>query len=349
MSTSVIRLGLYGCGRRTRALLDSLRADKLYEVVAAYDIRQETATELVEVYGGEVCTSSADLVAASAVDAFVISLDPFAHPAAFHETLPAGKPIFIEKPVALEAAEARRMRDAAAAAGGPVHVGFMRRYLPKHVAARAFIAANPPGRIFSVNCRWFHPGETEMINMLNNWPDNFRLKLSQIPFHCCHALDVMRLYGGEVRSVRAAGLKLVDRPYPSPDEVIATLEFTGGAIGSFAYSSMAYKADISYVVHAENYTLTFDQGLEIWRRPPTATQRGEGEPDCRTIYHPNIGPERRNYPTGLPNAKIFVDFLRGVRTGTMKVTLDDAARVAELAEAIETSWQDNVAVELPLG
>ncbi len=345
-----IKLGLYGCGNRTRALLDSLFYDDEFEVSALYDIRKESAESAAEKYGGKVCDNTDELVSCPDVEAFIISLDPLCHPQAFYQTLKAGKPIFMEKPIAMTAAEAKKMMNMAEENDVPVHVGFMRRYLQKHIEARKFIEENDPGRIFSVNCRWFHPGETEMINCLNTNPDNFRMKLSQIPFHCCHSLDVMLLYGGPATRVTSKGLKQIDRPYPSPDEVIATIEFASGAIGSFHYCSMAYKTEISYVIHAENYTIDFNGGLNIWKRPPLKSLRQDGSFDCRATYTKNIGPESRTFGAGsMPDHLILGDFLDSVRNNIpMKVPIRDAVETAELAEAIERSWQENCQIGLPL-
>ena len=350
MKKNKVRLGLYGCGNRTRALLDSLRYDEEYEVVAAHDLRKESVEAVIETYGGEACESSEQLVAHPGVDAFIISLDPFAHPAAFFETLEAGKAIFVEKPIAMTAADAWRMTHAAEERKVPVHVGFMRRYLPKHVAARKFIAENDPGALFSVNCRWFHAGETEMINMLTNSPENFRLKVSQIPFHCCHALDVMILYAGKAKSVSGVGRKVVERQYPSPDEVIANIEFENGCLGSFHYGSMAYKGGLSYLIHAENYTLTFTGwNLEICRRPELRSLREDGSKDCRPWYLGNVAPEIRQYSGERVDHKIMLDFLNSARTGApMRAPIRDGYRVAELAEAIERSWQERKTINLPL-
>jgi len=350
MKNDRVALGLYGCGNRTRALLDSLQGEDRYEVVAAYDIREESLQEVCAKYGGTACASPDELVACPAVDAFLISLDPLVHPEAFFRTVEAGKPIFIEKPIALSAEVAHRMMIAAQEKRVPVQVGFMRRFLPAHVAARQFIAEHDVGRLFSVVCSWHHPGETEMINCLNNCPDNFRLKVSQIPFHCCHALDVIRLYGGDVKAVEAKGIKVIQRQYPSPDEVIATLEFEGGAIGYFHYSSMAYRSMLTYLIHTENYSFDFSNWLEIWRRPATPGERGESLKDCRDAYHQNMGPERREFPNaGNVNATIMRDFLDTARDGApVKATIEDAYKVAELAEAIERSWQEGKRIELPL-
>lgn len=345
-----IKLGLYGCGNRTRALLDALFFDGEYRVAAAYDLRPEAVAAVHEKHGGDICASSRQLVQHPGVEAFIISLSPFAHPAAFHETLEAGQPIFIEKPVAMTAREAFEMMQSAERKNIPVHVGFMRRYYQKHIDARQFIAANDPGKIFGIYCRWFHAGETEMINCLKNDPDNFRLKVSQIPFHCCHALDNMLLYGGTAVKVTARGIKVVDRPYPSPDEVTAMIEFKNGVLGTFQYSSMAYKPEISYVLHTENYTLTFDSGLNIYRRPPRQTLRMDESRDCRAVYHKHIGPETRTYQgEAMPDHLILGDFLDAVRNKTpMRVTMRDAVAVAELAEAIESSWRESRPITLPL-
>ena len=346
-----VKLGLYGCGNRTQALLDSIANEGEYEVAALFDLRAESMRSAQERYGGEICDSPDKLVAHPGVEAFMISLDPFAHPKAFFETVEAGKPIFIEKPVAMTSAEAFKMMRKAREKNVQVHVGFMRRYLPGQQAARKFLAENDPGKLFSLSCFWFHAGETEMINMVNHFPGNFRLKLSQIPFHCCHMLDNVIRLAGLPTQVFSRGLKLVDRVYPSPDEVISSLAFANGMIGSFHYSSMAYNPAHPYTLHAENYSLVFDDSssLKIYHRPKHRTQRDDGSKDCRDSYHKFIGPDEFTFGPFNPDIEIILDFLQGARSGSpMKATLEDAWHVAELAEAIETSWQENQAKTLPL-
>ncbi len=347
MSKKAIRLGLYGCGNRTKALLDSIRGEGEYEVVAAYDVRKEAVDALCAKYGGKPCSSSAELVSCKNADAFLISLDPFAHPKAFYETLAAGKPFFIEKPVSLQAREAYCMMKKAREKKVQVHVGFMRRYLPCQKAARRFLAENDPGKLFSIATRWFHAGETEMISCLKNDPNNFRLKLSQIPFHCCHALDCMILLAGRPKSVFSRGLKLVDRIYPSPDEVISSIEFENGMIGSFHYSSMAWNSGGPHVLHAENYSLQFDDAcaFQVYHHPQYAWQR---ESDNST-YRKFVGPDEQNFGLCIPETEIMTDFLRCVRSGEpMKANMEDAWRVAELAEAIEESYKRNEKISLPI-
>lgn len=202
-----VKLGLYGCGNRTKMLLEALEGEGEYEVVSAFDVREESTKSLSEKYGGKICRNADEMLEAKGVDAVLISLDPFAHPAAFEQSLQLGKPIFIEKPIAPTAKQAWQMMQAANARKVPVHVGVVYRYTPAMQALKQHLEQHDPGRIFSIAYRWHHAGETEMINVHNMCPGNFRLKISQIPFHCCHALDLICFLAGDIKSVYASGLK----------------------------------------------------------------------------------------------------------------------------------------------
>ena len=68
-----IKLGLYGCGSRTRGLLDAAKVGDECEVVSAYDIREESTKSLCDKYGGKICRSAEEMLGTKGVDAVVIS------------------------------------------------------------------------------------------------------------------------------------------------------------------------------------------------------------------------------------------------------------------------------------
>lgn len=355
-NTKQVKLGLYGCGNRTRTLLESLEGEGAFEVVSAYDLRPDAARTLCERFGGTACDSAGAMLATPGIEAVMISLDPFAHVEAFIETLELGVPIFLEKPIAPTAREAHRMFQAAQARGVPVQVGLLYRYYPAYQAVKRHLADHDPGRVLSMVYNWQHAGETERINMRNRSPDNFRLKISQIPFHCCHALDLYRVFIGDIAAVTARGIKQLHADYPSPDEVIAILEFANGAIGHFHYSSVCQGWETAYPIHinTENYALTCNhKGYVGYYRPPSRTMRGElSMEDCRPEWNRHKGPVQHRFDLDhfkRATAEIMMDFLTAVRAGTpMPVPLEDGYRVAELADAIEQSWQTGQTVALPL-
>ncbi|OQA87218.1 MAG: Glucose-6-phosphate 3-dehydrogenase [Lentisphaerae bacterium ADurb.Bin242] len=353
----MIRLGLYGSGNRTRALLNSLLHDKFYKVHAVYDINRDSAETLVRQFGGAVCNSAEELAGFPGVDAFLISLSPFAHAEALRQTIPAGKPVFVEKPVSFSTAEVHELSMLAKQHNVPVQVGFMRRYLPESIAALKYIGENEPGHIFSVDCNWFHHGETEMNFCLYHQPDNFRLKVSQIPFHCCHALDIMILLGGKVKRVVSRRIKVIERPYPSPDDVISLIEFENGSSGHFHYSSMVYYTEMSYRFHCENYSIRLNAGsqpLEICRRPRFISSRTGPDPSgtkdfglFNESYEAFCRPMSIGFGQSLnaANENIMYEFVRMVRDGIPpKASLEAAVGVQGLAEAIELSGVRGVPV-----
>jgi predicted dehydrogenase len=356
MSQQTVRLGLYGCGNRTKALLDAFAGTGRYEVVSAFDIRPQVTEELCRKYGGKPCRSAAEMLEAKGVDAVMISLAPAAHPEAFEQSLQLGKPIFLEKPIAPTAAQAFHMMRAAQAARVPVHVGLAQRYTPTSLAVKAYLDTHDPGRILAVCGHWFSLVEIEVINFRRIDPQNFRMSVSQIPFHCCHMLDLLCVLGGNVTSVQAVGVKFRDWNYVTPDEVIAILTFDSGAVGEFHYTGFCYGMQdppLPLCVHTLNYTIDFWQWgkMRVWSRPETPEQRGE------RVQSGDAGDTwRKNTPSATFDPKgpsfttaVMSDFLDSVATGTpMKVTIEDGYRVAEIAEAIEMSYKQGRKIDLPL-
>jgi len=292
------------------------------------------------------------------VDAFIISLDPFTHPDAFDKTVEAGKPIFLEKPIAPTAERAYQMMKKAKEEKVPVHIGLVYRYNKSCSMIKEYLNRNDPGKIYSINYNWFQAVETEIINCQHLHPDNFRLKISQILFHCCHALDLFRFLGGEIKSVYANAIKYKKWNYVTPDEVIAMFEFLGGAIGEFHYSGFSYgisPGTLPGTIHAEKYSIEFSpwNKFMVWRRPAHKSERGENEPgDCRPTWNQYLSPEiyrLQNKMHNLSTAKTMIDFLNAVRKGTpMKVPIEEGYKVAEIAEAIEMSYKRREKIELPL-
>lgn len=351
-----VKLGLYGCGGRTRTLMESLEGEGAYEVVSAFDVKKEATKGLCDRFGGKPCRSAEEMLGAKGVEAVVISLNPFAHEEAFYKSLELGKPIFIEKPIAPTARGAFDMMRKARAKKVPVHVGLIHRYYPAYKAVKRHLEEHAPGVIFSMVYNWQHAGETEMINCHNMFPDNFRLKISQIPFHCCHALDLYHVFFGDIVAVTACGIKQLKRDYPSPDEVIALLEFKNGAIGHFHYSSVCQGRHCAFpaFINTENYAISCSPSEYVaYYRPPHKNMRGElKKQDCRAEWSRHIGPVSHKFEFNhhdLATAEAMTDFIESVRTGApIKVPIGDGYWVAELAEAIETSWKKGKKIRLPL-
>lgn len=143
-----IRWGIIGVG----AVTEVKSGPALYQadhstVVAVMRRTAPLAEDYARRHGIPRWTTDADAVIHDpAVDAVYIATPPDTH---LHYTLKvaaAGKPVYVEKPMARSAAECARMIAACEAAGVPLWVAYYRRRLPRFEQARALIQGGALGQ-----------------------------------------------------------------------------------------------------------------------------------------------------------------------------------------------------------
>ena len=123
-------IGLIGCGRAAEHLhLPALARTEQARLVAVADPRRERR-EFVAMAGGG-CSSHASseaLLEDSQVAAVILATPPKTHVAVATLCLRAGKPVLIEKPLALSPADVQPLEALHAASPVPLMVGFNRRF-----------------------------------------------------------------------------------------------------------------------------------------------------------------------------------------------------------------------------
>lgn len=126
-----LRIGLIGTGFGTRVHMPGfLRRDDV-EVTAICSANPERAAAAAERFGVPAWTADhRELVARDDVDLVDICTPPDSHRQMALDALDAGKHVLCEKPIALDAAEARDMAEAAAGRGLVHAVNHEMRYLP---------------------------------------------------------------------------------------------------------------------------------------------------------------------------------------------------------------------------
>lgn len=115
--------------------------------------RLDTAASLV---GGNVMAfASVDtLLASDDVDAVVLAVPNHLHAALAIAAMREGKSVLVEKPMAMNPTEARKMIDARDETGCLLMVGMNQRFAPAHVAARRMIADGAIGSVLQCRTRW---------------------------------------------------------------------------------------------------------------------------------------------------------------------------------------------------
>ncbi len=143
---------LVGCGAVTRAsLLPVLAGHDAVSIHALVDRDERRARELADAYGIATVLTDADALSPRDVDGLVLATPPAHHAPATLAALEKGLHVFVEKPMALRAVDARAMVDAASRARRVLSVGLYRRFLPSVQLLRTLVASGDFGPVLSVD------------------------------------------------------------------------------------------------------------------------------------------------------------------------------------------------------
>jgi predicted dehydrogenase len=104
---------------------------------------------------GRWYADGAELIGDPDVNAVYVATPPHAHARYAIEAMQAGKPVYVEKPMALNHAECREMLRVSEQTGMPLRVAYYRRTLPAFLKARELVGAGAIGRALTVEVRLY--------------------------------------------------------------------------------------------------------------------------------------------------------------------------------------------------
>lgn len=185
----------------------------------------------------EASTDMAALLANAAVNTVAIVTRHDTHARFVAQALQAGKHVFVEKPLAIDAeglAEVRAAYDASQAVpggnGGPqVMVGFNRRFSPQVQKMKALLAPvkEPKSFIMTMNAGAIPA---------NHWTQDNAVGGGRIIGEACHFIDLMRfLAGSPIVSVQARRMGNAPGVAITEDKAAITLGFEDGSFGTILY------------------------------------------------------------------------------------------------------------------
>ncbi|MCX6997315.1 MAG: Gfo/Idh/MocA family oxidoreductase [Kiritimatiellaeota bacterium] len=283
-----IRWGIIGCGAVTEIKSGpALQQAPDSRLVLVQRRTPELAADYARRHGVPRWTTEAAAVLRDPeVDAVYIATPPGAHAELALAAAAAGKPAYVEKPMARHAAECERMLAAFHRAGRPLFVAYYRRALPYFLEARALLAAGALGRLHSVSVRYASDA------CLRVPPDTlpWRLRAEEsggglFMDLACHTLDLLDWLLGPLEEVCGAATRQPAAPYAVEDSV--TMSFRIGVVrGDAVWDFTAADRQDEIVLRGAQGTLrlaTFGsmtllletaRGVErIARPPPPAIQQ----------------------------------------------------------------------------
>lgn len=186
-----------------------------------------TSVNVARKYGAEVCTSDyTEILADPSVDAVLIATRHDTHAQMVASALRSGKHCFVEKPLAIDEAGLEDVIEAQKRSGCTVLTGFNRRFSPLAKKLKEEMSGAKLVMQYRINAG-FIPG--------SHWHQDVELGGGRIIGEVCHFIDTMQyICGGDPVSVEAQAANDGNSP-SDPDNVIITLTFSDGSIGTIAY------------------------------------------------------------------------------------------------------------------
>lgn len=193
-----------------------------------------------------------EIISDPEVDIVYIATPPGSHMDYALETLKAGKPVYIEKPMARTGEECRIINEAAGLAALPVFVAYYRRGLEYFKKVKSIVDSNVLGKILHINLQQYYPARNEDYDR-ENLP--WRVKPEDAGggyFHDlgCHALDILFHIFGDPLEV-SGNTTNVAGMYEPEDTLSASVLLPGNLMltGSWNFvTPAAFQRDLVEVV-----------------------------------------------------------------------------------------------------
>ena len=242
-----IRWGILGCGDVCEVKSGpGFQKAQGSELVAVMRRDRRLAEDFAHRHGVARAYDDADqLIADPNVTAVYIASPPGSHLELALKVAAAGKPAYVEKPMARTHAECLRMLDAFQLARLPLFVAYYRRALPRFIKAKELVDSGKLGQLRSVDARFANDGQSRLDPASLPWRvqaehagGGLFLDLAS------HTLDVLDFMFGPLQAVTGEASN-ISAPGDVEDRVTLRFSTRDGAQGTGFWSfSSTTKEDL---------------------------------------------------------------------------------------------------------
>ena len=242
----ILRWGFIGCGEVTEKKSGPAFSEIEGSSVVAVMSRQERkARSYAERHGiPKWYTDAQELVDDPDVNAIYIATPPSSHATFAIMAMKAGKPVYIEKPLAASYEDCARINRISAETGVPCFVAYYRRYLPYFQKVKELVDNGTIGKVINVQIRFAVPPRELDYTRPQELPWRLQPDIAGGGYFydlAPHQLDLLQHIFGviiEARGIRAnrGGL------YEAEDSVSACFEFESGLPGSGSWCFVGHES-----------------------------------------------------------------------------------------------------------
>jgi predicted dehydrogenase len=272
-----------------------------------------------------------ELINDPAVDAVYVATPPDSHREYAVRVAQAGKPVYVEKPMARTALECEDMILACDEAGVGLFVAYYRRAMPRFATVKELLDSGRIGKLRSVSIRNEHPGQAGEADHGGWRVDPYVSGGGHFVDLGSHILDLLDWLLGPVTHAAGIATNRGGR-YPAEDLVTAVFSFRSGVegVGVWNYDSFQYQDQVEVIgtAGALRFSCFADEPLQL------LTARGEEQ-----IEAP--------YPetVQLPLIQSVVDALTG--HGNSPSNGRSAVRTARVIDGLLSDYRDSHGIHYP--
>ncbi|MDR6552527.1 putative dehydrogenase [Paenibacillus qinlingensis] len=245
-----VRWGIIGCGDVTEVKSGpALQKAEGSELVAVMRRNGALAEDYAKRHGvAKWYDDAAALVNDPDVNAVYVATPPGFHHEYTLLAAQAGKPVYVEKPMARNHAECQEMIAACEAAGVPLFVAYYRRGLPKFVEIKRLIDSGVIGDVRFVQSSYLQPTR-DYQEGLEPWRIQPELSGGGLFVDLAsHALDILDYVLGPIGEVKGFASNQTGK-HKVEDIVTTSYAFESGVMGTGVWSFNSYKhLDLNEIV-----------------------------------------------------------------------------------------------------
>lgn len=248
--------------------LPSLKSHPQAEIAALCGRNYDRAQEMARKYNiPTVFTDYREMIEKGDLDAIVVATPDDLHYPMTMEALDAGLHVLCEKPMALNAKQAREMLDKAVETGVVHMLLFTYRWLPHYRYLKELIDEGYLGRCYQCSMSFLLSSGRSIDEYY--WMYDRHRSTGQLAGIGSHMFDLARWFIGDITQLSAHLTSFTDRPGidgpladPTSDSIMVAAQFENGAQGLIQLSSMAHigdrRAEMRIVLYGELGTLEAD-------------------------------------------------------------------------------------------
>jgi predicted dehydrogenase len=238
-----IRWGIIGCGDVTEVKSGpGFQKAEGSQLVAVMRRNGDLARDYAARHGVPKWYDDADaLIHDQEVDAVYIATPPSSHKEYTLAVAAAGKPVYVEKPMALNFGECREMIRACEEASVPLFVAFYRRALPRFKKIKALLEDEVIGKIRFVQVTFYHEPRRIDLEGEKHW--RIDPAIAGCGYFCdlaSHMLDILQFLLGDINTAQGQTANQLQL-YEAEDMVSALFSFSSGVHGSGIWNFNAYE------------------------------------------------------------------------------------------------------------